>query len=118
MDPQVPPKVLVNVTSFALCVPVVKNVYVAAPVPLNTKLQAIASDKAPGVTVVAVAVLLVMLTTGVPVIVNPVTVLKFQIVPLPVRTMLLDPNAIVRVFVLELTNRPHVNVLPFRLSVP
>lgn len=64
----------------------------------------------PDATVVATAPELEMLTTGVPVIVNPVTVAVVQRVP-PVllQVILPEPNAIVLVFVFDELNAPHVN---------
>lgn len=111
-----PPKVLVKVTFFAF--PEAKNVYNAPPIPLKTKLIAFASVKGPLLTVVAVLVLFVTLTTDVPVMVRFVPVLVVQTVPKPVTVTFPVPKAIVLVFELLLANWPQVSVLLFRLSVP
>ena len=59
------------------------------------------------------------LTTGVPVIVNPVTVAVVQIVAaLPVNVMLPASKAIVRVLLLLELNNEQVSVLPLISSVP
>ncbi len=84
------------------------------------KLKLIVSDSAkdPGLTVVAVAVLLVMLTTGVPVHVSPPVVPVFHTVPVLVTAMLPVPNAMVLVLLLLLAKVVTVSVLLLRARVP
>lgn len=89
-------------------------------VPL-TKLNemALASVGTPGDTVVATAPELEMLTMGVPVMVNPVTVAVVQSVPpAALQVMFPVPKAMVRVLELVEENKPVVSVFPSRSSVP
>jgi hypothetical protein len=80
--------------------------------------MALASDKAPGLTVTALSEVFVMLTTGVPVIVRFVMLFVNHTVPEPVITKVPVPKAIVLVFVLLLENKPQVIVLLFKFNVP
>jgi hypothetical protein len=73
----------------------------------------------PAVTVVAVAVLLVTSTTGVPVTVSPVNVPVFHTVPVPERTIFPVPNASVLVFeLLDENDAEFVKLKLLRSRVP
>jgi hypothetical protein len=78
----------------------------------------LASDNAPGETVMAVPPLLDTFTTGVPVIVKAVMVAVVQVVPVPITVILPVPNAIVLAVELLLLNPPVIRVLSFKFNVP
>ena len=78
----------------------------------------LASVKIPGVTVVDREPELEMLTTGVPVIVRPVTIEVDQSVPpAAVHVIFPVPNAMVRVTAMLEVNVPVVSFFPFRSKV-
>lgn len=85
---------------------------------VKLKLIELASDRDPGDTVVAVAVLLDTFTTGVPVMDRLVVVAVVHTVPVPLTVILPVPKAITRAVAPLLLNNPVVNVNPLRLSVP
>ena len=118
--PHVPVKP-VKSTFFALY-PAFKNVRTYPPV-VKLKDMDCDSDNKPGVTVDAVEPGRLIFTTGVPVMVNPVTPAVVQIVPPaePARTKLPVPKAMVLVLELLELKTPGlvmVAVCPFRSSVP
>jgi hypothetical protein len=109
----------VKSTFFTAC-PELRNNKAYVP-PVKLKDMDCDSDNKPGVTVDAVEPERLIVTTGVPVMVNPVTVAVVQIVPPeePVKVKLPVPKAMVLVLeLLELKLPLKVAVCPFKSSVP
>lgn len=86
---------------------------------MKLKLIALASDGLPGETVVALTVLFVTLTTGVPVTTSPVTTAVPQTNPdVSLTVMLPEPKAIVRELELLDENLVAVSAKSLRFKVP